>query len=64
MFAYKLIKNAYFEGFIIFLIIASSLKLFIDTYDELSDCEAKSAFPNVLLDKLVREKIVDQKQTK
>ena len=34
MFAYKLIKNAYFEGFIIFLIIASSLKLFIDTYDE------------------------------
>jgi hypothetical protein len=27
-------RNAYYEGFIIYLIIASSLKLFIDTYDE------------------------------
>jgi hypothetical protein len=35
IFAYKLIKNAYFEGFIIFLIIASSIKLFADTYDEM-----------------------------
>ena len=34
----------------------------IDTYDELSNYETKNAFPNVdnaLLDKLVREKIVE-----
>ena len=37
-------------------------QLLIDTYDELSDYEVKQAFPNVnsaLLDKLVREKIVE-----
>ena len=37
-------------------------QLLIDTYDELSDYDAKNDFPNVdnaLLDKLVREKIVE-----
>lgn len=37
-------------------------QLLIDTYDELSNYETKNAFPNVdnaLLDKLVREKIVE-----